>query len=174
MPRFGTKTLLIATAVVALWLSTLSGYAAGNDVRRSILLLILVASAFAAIYGREKTRAFWSGFFVVMLLCGGTDLQRPLHRYLPDFSWLSPAPVPTMAYQVASRPGGQLRVVAPSTTPPGYSWTSFAAPAPTAPPIWTIVVSNVWIIVLSLVGGFIAALIFAMSRGPASQASGVD
>jgi hypothetical protein len=173
MPRFGTKTLLVATAVVALWLSTLSGYAAANDVRRSILLLILVASAFAAIYGRGKTRAFWSGFFVVMLLCGGTDLQRPLHRYLPDFAWLSPAPVATMAYQVASRPGGQLRVVTSSPTL-GLSSTSVVAPAPTAPPIWTIVVSNVWILVLALVGGFIAALIFALSGRPAAITSAVD
>jgi hypothetical protein len=172
MPRFGTKTLLIATAVVALWLSTLSGYAAAHDVRRSILLLILVASAFAAIYGRGKTRAFWSGFFAVMLLCGGTDLQRPLHRYLPDFAWLSPAPVPNLTYQVASRPGGQVRVVTPSPTP--LLSTSFVAPAPTAPPISTIVVSNVWILVLSLVGGFIAAMIFALSGRPASHASGAD
>ena len=173
MPRFGTKTLLIATAVVALWLSTLSGYAAGNDVRRSILLLILVASAFAAIYGRGKTRAFWSGFFAVMLLCGGTDLQRPLHRYLPDFSWLSPAPVPTTAYQVATRPGGQLGVVTTSPAP-GLLSTRLVAPGPTAPPIWTIVVGTMWILVLSLIGGFIAALIFALSGRSASQASGAD
>ena len=171
MPRFGTKTLLIATAVVALWLSTLSGYAAGNDVRRSILLLILVASAFAAIYGRGKTRAFWSGFFAVMLLCGGTDLQRPLHRYLPDFSWLSPAPVPTTAYQVASRPGGQLGIV--TSSPSQFLALNAVAPAPTAPPIWTIVVGTMWILVLSLIGGFIAALIFALSGRSASQASGV-
>jgi hypothetical protein len=173
MPRFGTKTLLIATAVVALWLSTLSGYAAGNDVRRSILLLILVASAFAAIYGRGKTRAFWSGFFAVMLLCGGTDLQRPLHRYLPDFSWLSPAPVPNLTYQVASRPGGQVRVVTRSPTP-GLLSTSVVAPAPSSPPIWTIVVGTVWILLLSLIGGFIAALIFSLNGRPAWQASGVD
>jgi hypothetical protein len=171
MPRFGTKTLLIATAVVALWLSTLSGYAAANDVRKSILLLILVASVFAAIYGRGKTRAFWSGFFAVMLLCGGTDLQRPLHRYLPDFAWLSPAP--TTAYQVASRGvGGQLRIV---TSPPNQFLAANAvAPAPTAPPIWTIVVGTTWILVLSLIGGFIAGLIFALSGRPASQASGAD
>jgi hypothetical protein len=172
MPRFGTKTLLVATAVVALWLSTLSGYAAANDVRRSILLLILVASAFAAIYGRGKTRAFWSGFFAVMLLCGGMDLQRPLHRYLPDFSWLSPVPTPTTAYQVTSRTTGQLRIVSPSPTP--LLTTSFVAPAPIAPPIWTIVVSNVWILLLSLIGGFIAALIFALSGRAASQVGGVD
>jgi hypothetical protein len=172
MPRFGTKTLLIATAVVALWLSTLSGYAAGNDVRRSILLLILVASAFAAVYGRGKKRAFWSGFFAVMLLCGGMDLQRPLHRYLPDFSWMSPASAATMTYQVASRPGGQLRVVTPSATPVWY--TAGVAPAAPGPPIWIIVVSTLWILVLSLAGGIIAALIFVLSGRTGSQASGVD
>jgi hypothetical protein len=172
MPRFGTKTLLIATAVVALWLSTLSGYAAANDVRRSILLLILVASAFAAIYGRGKTRAFWSGFFAVMLLCGGTDLQRPLHRYVPDFAWLSPAPTPTMAYQVASRPGGQLGIVTPS--PNSFVTRSVGAAMPAAPPIWTILVGTIWILALSLIGGFIAALMFSLSGRPALQAGGAD
>jgi hypothetical protein len=171
MPRFGTKTLLIATAVVALWLSTLSGYAAANDVRRSILLLILVASAFAAIYGRGKTRAFWAGFFAVMLLCGGTDLQRPLHRYLPDFAWLSPAPTLTTAYQVASRPGGQLRIVTPSPNP--FVTTSAGTAVPT-PPIWIIVVGTAWILALSLIGGFIAALIFVLSGRPLTNASGVE
>jgi hypothetical protein len=171
MPRFGTKTLLIATAVVALWLSTLSGYAAANDVRRSILLLILLASAFAAIYGRGKARAFWSGFFAVMLLCGGADLQRPLHRYLPDFAWFTPTPTPAATYQVATRIRGQTRIVTASP-PPRLPWS--VAGSPTSPPIWTIVVGTVWILVLSLVGGFIAALIFALSGRPASQASGVD
>jgi hypothetical protein len=159
MPRFGTKTLLIVTAVVALWLSTLSGYAAGNDVRRSILLLVLVLSGFAAVYGRGKRRAFWSGFFVVMLLCGGTDLQRPLHRYVPDFAWLSASSVPQAAYQVWSSPGGRVtRTIAPPPVP------GFFTPNAPAAPIWTIVVGTAWILILSVMGGFIAMYVFSQNR----------
>ncbi len=168
MPRFGIKTLLIGTAVFALWLSTLSGYAAGNDVRRSILLLILVASAFAEIYGRGKRRAFCSGFFAVMLLCGGADLQRPLYRYLPDFAWLV-SPVPdTAAYQVWSAGRGQLRVSTPATA---AGATVFAAPYSTPQPVWIVVVSTAWILILSLAGGFIAAYLFGQGRRLASQES---
>jgi hypothetical protein len=160
MPRFGTKTLLIVTAVVALWLSTLSGYAAGNDVRRSILLLVLVLSAFAAVYGRGTRRAFWSGFFVVMLLCGGTDLQRPLHRYLPDFAWLSESFENRPGYQVwSSSSSGRLRL---TTAPPPV--LGFVTPNVTAAPIWTIVVGTAWILVLSVMGGFIGVYVFSKNR----------
>jgi hypothetical protein len=82
MPRFGTKSLLIGFALVALWLSTFSGFTGAGDVRKSILLLILVTSGFAAVFSRGKQRAFCAGFAIVMLLCGGLDVQRPLNRYL--------------------------------------------------------------------------------------------
>jgi hypothetical protein len=158
MPRFGTKTLLIVTAVVALWLSTLSGYAAGQDVRRSILLLVLVLSLFAAIYGRGTRRAFWSGFFVVMLLCGGTDLQRPLHRYVPDFAWLSASSAAQMTYQVWSSTSGRLnRTITPAPVP------GFVPPNVQAP-IWTIVVGTAWVLGLSVMGGLIAMYVFSLNR----------
>ena len=48
-PRFGTKSLLIVVTLVALWLSTFAGFSAGADVRASILLLIFVGSAVAAL-----------------------------------------------------------------------------------------------------------------------------
>ena len=70
MPRFGIKTLLIGFAVVALWLSTFSGYFAANDVRRCILLAVLAASGYSAAYSRGRSRAFWVGFFVTMLAHG--------------------------------------------------------------------------------------------------------
>jgi hypothetical protein len=166
MPRFGTKTLLIVAAVVALWLSTLSGYAAGHDVRRSMLLLILVLSLFAAVYGRGKRRAFWSGFFVVMLLCGGTDLQRPLHRYLPDFVWLSASSTPQATYQWWSSTGGRLTgTFAPPPVP------GFVPPNAPAAPIWTIVVGTVWILALSVMGGFIAAYVFHAENHETRQAT---
>jgi hypothetical protein len=68
MPRFGTKSLLIAVAVVALWLSTLSGYRAGDDVRRSVLLAIFVLAGIAALVCHGPQRAFWGGFFAVMFI----------------------------------------------------------------------------------------------------------
>jgi hypothetical protein len=91
MPRFGTKSLLIIVGVIALWFSTFAGYAAARDVRASVLLLILVASGFAALCSWRERRAFWIGFFAVMLLCGGNDLRRPLSRYVPTFDWISTA-----------------------------------------------------------------------------------
>jgi hypothetical protein len=94
MPRFGTKTLLFAFILVALWFSTFSGYAAGHDVRASVLLVVFLAAGFAAIYGRGRLRAFWAGFFVVMLLCGGNFWQGPANKYVPNFSWRSPVIVP--------------------------------------------------------------------------------
>jgi phosphoglycerol transferase MdoB-like AlkP superfamily enzyme len=88
MPRFGTKSLLIGFALVALWLSTLYGGPASRDIRDSILLFVLVASAFAAIYFRGRTRAFWAAFLVVLLLTdASTALRRWLPRSLPDISW---------------------------------------------------------------------------------------
>lgn len=168
MPRFGTKTLLIGTAVIALWLSTLSGYTAGSDVRRSLLLLILVSSVFAAVYGTGKRRAFWSGFFVVMFLCGGMDLQRPLHRYLPDFAWLM-SPVPNaQAYQIASNYRGQLTVRPPQgAAGPAVLTASFS----TSEPVWAVVASTAWILILSVAGGFIAVYLFVQNRTLSLQES---
>jgi hypothetical protein len=176
MPQFGTKTLLFVFTLVALWLSTLSGYAAGEDVRRSILLLILVGSGFAALYSRGRRRAFCAGFFVVMLLCGTTDLQRPLSRYLPDFHWLdtawySPPATPPMA-PTYSPYGAPVILPAPPATSsaqiysPSYTY-SYAAPVSpfsTARRIWIIIISTVWTLLLSVAGGFAAAFIYEQAR----------
>jgi hypothetical protein len=70
MPRFQIKTLLIAFAIVALWLSSFSGFAAADDVRRSLLLAVLAVAGYAAAYCRGRRRAFWAGFFFTMLAHG--------------------------------------------------------------------------------------------------------
>ena len=62
-PRFGTKSLLLVVTLVALWLSTFAGFGAAADVRASILLLIFVGSAVAALCNRGKSPAF-SGQFL--------------------------------------------------------------------------------------------------------------
>lgn len=126
MPRFGTKSLLATFAIAALWLSTFSGFAAAQDVRKSILLLILVTFGFAALYARGRQRAFYSAYFIVMLVCGGLSFQQPLSRYTPEFAWqyslgVSNALPPPPAY-------------APSyTSQPWVGNTSYTLPAPAAP-----------------------------------------
>src|SRR5262245_45666565 len=106
MPRYGTRTLLIVFALVAVWFATfgassasLAGMMAAQDLRRSMLLLVLVAVTGLAITSRGRKRVFWSGFAIVMFLCGGMNLQRPLYRYLPDFAWQQ-----TMGVNVAPAP----------------------------------------------------------------------
>lgn len=84
MPRFGTKALLIAFALAALWFSTYSGYAAARDVRATIALLLFLGSGLAAIYCRGRQQAFWVAFFAVMLTIG---LGCP-EDYVPNFAWL--------------------------------------------------------------------------------------
>jgi hypothetical protein len=116
MPRFGTKTLLFVCMLVALWCSTFSGYAAAGDVRASVLLLIFLAAGFAAIYHRGRPRAFWAGFFAVMLLCGGNSWQAPVSKYVPNFSWRTQQVGP-MIMQYSAPP---TTYAAPVPTPPAY------------------------------------------------------
>ena len=68
LPRFQIKSLLIVTAIVALWLSTLTGYTGSNDVQAFVWTAIVVMSGVAAISYTARRRAFWSGFFGTMLL----------------------------------------------------------------------------------------------------------
>jgi hypothetical protein len=67
IPRFGVKFLLIAVAVVSLWLSTFALYF-GSDARAGIILFGLLAAGFAAAYSRAEHRAFWTGFVALFLL----------------------------------------------------------------------------------------------------------
>jgi hypothetical protein len=48
LPQFGIKSLLVVSAVVALWLSTLYGYVGSNDIQAFIWTAIVVMSAVAA------------------------------------------------------------------------------------------------------------------------------
>lgn len=78
--------MLIACAVVAVWFASF-GFDAGLDVRRSMLLLVLVAATSLALFRHSKRRVFWAAFAIVMLLCGGLEMSQPLNRYVPDFGW---------------------------------------------------------------------------------------
>jgi hypothetical protein len=183
MPRFSLKTMLIAFAAVALWFSSAAGYAAANDVRRSVLFLILVASGFAAIYLTGKRRAFWAGFFAAMFLCGNSGLQPPfnLRTYVPDFVWLSEY---TANSSFANPPTASVYVM-PALTPvaPVPPNGGTATPArPYAPPIYPTpppplvranpnvvplqyaAVGTAWILLLAAASGFVAAAIYEYGR----------
>jgi hypothetical protein len=96
MPQFGTKSLLITVAVVALWLSTFSGFHAGDDVRSSILLVLYLAALLAAIYSRGRDRAFWIGFCAVIPAVywvpgNATSMGSD---FVPKFYWVEEFTVP--------------------------------------------------------------------------------
>ncbi|HEY3394865.1 MAG TPA: hypothetical protein VGK58_19330 [Lacipirellulaceae bacterium] len=99
MPRFGTRALLIGLAVAGLWLHTLSGYPDGREIRRTIGLVILLASGFSVIYCSGRQRAFWIGFFAVML-CQILELYSPPMRWLFELWGL---PEHTSNYRVVAR-----------------------------------------------------------------------
>jgi hypothetical protein len=73
MRRFDIKSVLIMTAVVAIWLATFSApdpglQGPGVHIRKAMLLIIFVAAGMAAACNRGRSRAFWAAFFVTMLL----------------------------------------------------------------------------------------------------------
>jgi hypothetical protein len=61
------KWMLIVFAVAALWFSTAAGYAASDDVRFCILLLIVVAVGLKTYASVGRRKFFWLGLFAVMV-----------------------------------------------------------------------------------------------------------
>jgi hypothetical protein len=169
--------MLVVIAAAALRLSTAAAYAAANDVRRSVLLFILVASGAAAIYLPCKRRAFWADFFASMLLCGNSSLQSPfkLDRYVPDFIWLAESadnfvPAPTYSnppVQPLVSPVPQIG----STGPPlAYVMPSMPVRAnPPAPSLLFAAIGTAWILTLAVVSGFIAATIYEYGHATKSD-----
>jgi hypothetical protein len=174
MPRFGTKSLLIVVGVVALWLSTFAGYRAGHDVQASILLTIFVGSAVAAVCYSGKRRAFWGSFFGVMLLCGGNDFQRPLHRYAPTFLWPSlqayatPTTyyLPTQGFPTPATPSTGTDVT--FVQPPPVAVQPILAPTPVTQQLrremYSATLAALWTLALATVVGFIGIVIYNQSR----------
>jgi len=124
MARFGTKLLLVAVAVFALWLSTFSGFLGGDDVRRSILLVVYLAALLAAIYSRGRERAFWIGFFAMMpviIIASNSSLGG---YFVPHFGWvpyltqpygIGPGDNPSYTYQAIEDTARALWFLALST-----------------------------------------------------------
>src|SRR3954451_12894070 len=83
MPRFGTKSLLLCTAIVAIWISTIPRvYEGSEDVRASLKLLLIVASALAAYCLTGRQRVFWMGFAATWLLSILVN-----SNFAPQFIW---------------------------------------------------------------------------------------
>jgi len=189
MPRYGTRTLLIIFSLVAVWFATfgasstsLASLMAAQDLRRSMLLLVLVAVTGLAISSRGRKRVFWTAFAVVMFLCGGINLQRPLYRYVPDFAWqqtmginvapapyITPAPPSAVSSTVTSRGRGQ--VVYSYSAPTPYA---LGMVGPASSDIWSAVsetAAAAWTFALAALSGLIAAFIYSRQQPATSTAA---
>lgn len=171
MPRFTTRMMLVACGIAALWFSSF-GMAPGLDVRRSMLLLLLVVATSLALFRQGKQRVFWAGFAIVMLLCGGLETSQPLNRYIPDFAWrlslgISRQAYPPYPYPQVTNPG---TYVVPQAVPNGasgplvYSY----APVPTLPSssalsFWYAIGETIaagWTLVLAALSGYAAVFVY--------------
>jgi hypothetical protein len=84
MPQFQLATALIITTIAALWLSTLTGYSGGEDVRAFIMIGCLITSGVAALSCHAHRRAFWIGFFGALFMA----LQKGMViTTSPAFDW---------------------------------------------------------------------------------------
>jgi len=84
LPRYRTKSLLIAITVVAVWLSALSGYRGSSDVLAFMWTAIVVMSGVAAFTYSDRRRLFWLGFFGTMLLA---SLRATFHVFGSRLRW---------------------------------------------------------------------------------------
>jgi hypothetical protein len=189
MPRYTTRTLLIAFALAAVWFASfgasstsLATMMAAQDLRRSMLLIILIAATGMAFATSGRRRAFWAAFAIVMFACGGLSLQRPLHRYVPEFAWqqfltISPAPYapPTPAPVAATTTTGRGQVVysysAPTVYSPGYAYTTAGMGGSPGWLAFSETAAAAWTFALASLCGFIAAFIYSRSQPAAGVAS---
>lgn len=81
VPRFGIKSLPSGVAIVALWLSTITGYGGANEVRAFIILSMLVSSGVAAIHYDGRRQAFLVGFFITVFTVGTNGPPKFGSRY---------------------------------------------------------------------------------------------
>src|SRR3954469_2451983 len=84
MPRFGTRSLLIAFVLVGIWLSTFSNYMGARDVRAATLLVAFLSAGLVAVFYRGRCQAFCIGFFVAMLVMSA-GYPKP---FVPNSGWV--------------------------------------------------------------------------------------
>jgi len=83
-PRFSFTTLIIVFTIVALWLSTLTGYPGSDDLRAFIALSFVIVPGVAAMGSTGRRRAFWVGFFGTML---ALSVKGVLMSFGASFRW---------------------------------------------------------------------------------------
>jgi hypothetical protein len=140
MARFRLRTVLIVTAVVALWLSTVTEYPSAEDVRRSLLLLIYLTTVVAAIHYRGRQRAFYMGFCTIFFVIYFLPRDEIASFITPRFNWL-----PSVTTHYGFGPQG--------ATNDFYLFIQDT-------------VFGLWMLLLSTVLGFVSAHIYDQSRKP--------
>jgi hypothetical protein len=93
MMRFGTKSLLIGFAVIAVWLSTVFvpntyGAAIGAELRKVCILVALLAMGCAACCYRGRRRAFFAGACITGLILSVNSSPDP-QGYFPNLRHLA-------------------------------------------------------------------------------------
>jgi hypothetical protein len=84
MPRFTLQSLFVAFTIIGIWLSTFTGYWGGQDIRACIWLLVIIGSALEAYWCIGRQKAFWLGFFAVMIATTFDAMSRDLG---PQYDW---------------------------------------------------------------------------------------
>src|SRR6476660_198749 len=84
--RFSLKVILVVVTLLGLWLSSVN-IPGGDDLRRVIILLVVVSSVSATYCSIGRRRAFWLSFALVMLIMA-TSIFRPNPEWpVPNFNW---------------------------------------------------------------------------------------
>src|SRR5688572_20391170 len=82
--RFRLATVFLLIAFLASWLATTQvEWELGRGLRQMHWFLAFATPVFCAVYHRGRTRAFWAGFVLVLVLCALPD-GWPLSRYKPN------------------------------------------------------------------------------------------
>jgi hypothetical protein len=89
MTRFSLKAILIVVTLVGLWLSSMT-IPGGYDLRRVIILLIVVSSVSATYCSIGRRRAFWLSFALVMALMAVGIFRVSPEWPVPNFNWANP------------------------------------------------------------------------------------
>jgi hypothetical protein len=101
--RFSLKAILVVVTVVGLWLSSMT-IPGGYDLRRLLILLIVVSSVSATYCSTGRRRAFWLSFALVMLIMAVSIFRTNPEWPVPNFNWAitnKPDPFNTKGYFIS-------------------------------------------------------------------------
>src|SRR4029078_2882247 len=77
MPQFSLKLLLILCSVIAVWMFTAVLYKGGSDIRHSIVLVIVGASATKLYSSNGRSKCFWIRFVVTLFVASIRQYMLP-------------------------------------------------------------------------------------------------